>query len=322
MTASPPRRRLRCCSTFRSRRRWRLPCSSPRPRWDAPLARFFKTLGPAVGGSAGVQIALFADTIIASLLPTGAVASLYFADRLYQLPVGVIGIAAGTVLLPEMSRRIAGGDVAGAHRAQNRAFGLTLALATPFAVAFVILPDLIMAALFGRGAFDLAAADRAGAALAAYAVGLPAVVLIRSAVASFYARADTTTPVIATFVAIAVNVALKILLTERLGVAGLALGTAAGAWVNLILLLTLAYRRDWTVPDRTLGRTLAAVAIAALPLVAVALLAPEPLRAVVAGLPAWREEARLALIGLLGAAVYGAVLLLALKLLRVRLARS
>src|SRR5918912_873624 len=145
-----------------------------RPRLDGILKGFFKALGPAVVGSAGIQIAMFADTIIASFLPTGAVSSLYYADRLYQLPVGVIGIAAGTVLLPEMSRRLASGDTAGAHGAQNRAFGFTLALAGPFAVAFLLVPELIMAALFRRGAFDTAAADRAGAVLAAYAAGLPA----------------------------------------------------------------------------------------------------------------------------------------------------
>ena len=177
------------------------------PRLDPAMRTFFRTLGPAVIGSAGVQIAMFADTIIASLLPTGAVSSLYYADRLYQLPVGVIGIAAGTVLLPEMSRRIAAGDVAGAHAAQNRTVGFTLALTAPFLVAFLVMPDLIMAALFQRGAFDAAAAERAGAVLAAYAVGLPAVVLIRSAVASFYARSDTTTPLIASLTAVAVNVA-------------------------------------------------------------------------------------------------------------------
>ena len=104
---------------------------------DGDTKTFFKTLGPAVVGSAGPQIAAFADTIIASFLPTGAVSSLYYADRLYQLPVGVIGIAVGTVLLPEMSRRIAAGDVARAHGAQNRAIGFTLALTAPFAVAFL-----------------------------------------------------------------------------------------------------------------------------------------------------------------------------------------
>src|SRR3954452_14133102 len=94
-----------------------------------------------------------------------------------------------------MSLRLAAGDVAGAHGAQNRALGFTIALAAPFAIAFLILPDLIMAALFRRGAVDAAAAARAGAVLAAYAVGFPAVVLTRSAVASMYARAHTLTPV-------------------------------------------------------------------------------------------------------------------------------
>ncbi|HZW46479.1 MAG TPA: murein biosynthesis integral membrane protein MurJ, partial [Microvirga sp.] len=181
-----------------------------RPRMDRPMKTFFKALGPAVVGSAGVQLAIFADTIIASFLPTGAVSSLYYADRLYQLPLGVIGIAAGTVLLPEMSRRIAAGDEAGAYAAQNRTIGLTLALAAPFLVAFLVMPDLIMSALFQRGAFDAQAAQRSGAVLAAYGLGLPAAVLIRSAVASFYARSDTATPLIASLTAVGVNVVVKI----------------------------------------------------------------------------------------------------------------
>jgi putative peptidoglycan lipid II flippase len=292
-----------------------------RPRFDPAMRAFFRALGPAVVGSAGVQIAMFADTIIASFLPTGAVSSLYYADRLYQLPVGVIGIAAGTVLLPEMSRRIAAGDVAGAHSAQNRAIGFTLALAAPFAVAFMIVPDLIMAALFRRGAFDLAAAQRAGAVLAAYAVGLPATVLIRSAVASFYARADTTTPVVAALVAVAVNVVLKIALMGRFGVAGLALGTAAGAWINLLLLFGLAYRRDWTAPSPALWRMLAAVIAAGLVLALFTIFMQAPAMLAAGALPAYRDEAGLALLAAGGALIYGAVLALALKLLGVRLGR-
>ena len=171
------------------------------PRLDQPMRTFFKALGPAVIGSAGVQLAIFADTIIASFLPTGAVSSLYFADRIYQLPLGVIGIAAGTVLLPEMSRRIAAGDETGAYAAQNRTMGLTLALAAPFLVAFMAMPDLIMSALFQRGAFDAAAAQRAGAALAAYGGWLPAAGLSRSAVLIFYARSHTNTHLIAALTA-------------------------------------------------------------------------------------------------------------------------
>jgi putative peptidoglycan lipid II flippase len=162
-----------------------------RPRLTAPVKRFFTTLGPALIGSAGVQIAMFADTIIASFLPAGAVSALYYADRLYQLPVGVIAIAAGTVLLPEMSRRLALGDVAGAHRAQNRTIALILALSAPCLVAFLTMPQLIMTALFGRGAFQESAVQQAAAVLSAYAISLPAIVLIRSVLASFHARSNT-----------------------------------------------------------------------------------------------------------------------------------
>ena len=115
--------------------------------------RFFKALGPATLGSGGTQIALFADTIIASFLAAGALSALYYADRLNQLPIGVIGIAVGTVLLPEMASRIARGDEAGARHAQNRAIELTLLMSIPCLVAFLLVPDLIMRALFARGAF-------------------------------------------------------------------------------------------------------------------------------------------------------------------------
>ncbi len=292
-----------------------------RPRASQPMRDFFRALGPAVVGSAGVQLAIFADTIIASFLPTGAVSSLYYADRLFQLPIGVIGIAAGTVLLPEMSRRIAAGDEAAAHAAQNRAVGFTLALSAPFFVAFLTLPELIMAALFKRGAFDEAAAQAAGAVLAAYAVGLPAIVLIRSATASFYSRADTRTPLIASLTAIAVNIALKIALISRFGVVGLALATAVGTWINLVLLVALARRRRWTAPSAALGRAMAAVLLAGALLTAFAILARPPLAGFAAALPDWRDEALLILLGIGGALVYGAALAAALKLLGVRLAR-
>src|SRR5260221_9945414 len=180
-----------------------------RPRWDDDVKSFFKALGPATVGSAGLQIALFADTIIASFLSAGALSALYYADRLNQLPIGVIGIAAGTVVLPEMARRIALGDEAGARHAQNRAVELTLLLSIPCIVAFLLIPDLIMLALFIRGAFTAAAAASAGMTLAAYALGLLPFVLIRRAVAPFLPPGDTATPVKAALTAVAVNVAFK-----------------------------------------------------------------------------------------------------------------
>src|SRR6266704_3013938 len=138
----------------------------------------FAAVGPAVIGSAGVQLALFADTIIASFLPAGALSALYYADRLNQLPIGVIGIAIGTVLLPEMSRRLTAGDQAGAMASQRRAFDFTLLFSVPFVAAFLTVPDVITRAMFARGAFSKADAAASGATLAAYAIGLIPFVLI------------------------------------------------------------------------------------------------------------------------------------------------
>ena len=289
---------------------------------DAPMRRFFKVLGPAVIGSAGFQVATFADTIIASWLPTGAVSALYYADRLYQLPFGVIAIAAGTVLLPEMSRRIAAGDVAGAHAAQNRAAGFSLALSAPFTVAFLTIPGLIMAALFQRGAFSAEDAARAASVLAAFGLALPAVVLVRSAVASFYARQDTKTPLWASLTAIGVNVVLKLWLTGPYGVTGLALATAVSQWVNLLLLLVLAKRRNWTAPGRTLGLTVAGVALACLGLAAVAVYGQGLVQALVPALPHGRDLVVLAVLGLVGALVYGGLLAGLLHLFGLRLRRA
>ena len=289
---------------------------------DPAMRRFFRVLGPAVIGSAGPQIATFADTIIASFLPVGAVSALWYADRLYQLPFGVIGIAAGTVLLPEMSRRIAGGDVAGAHAAQNRAAGFSLALSAPFTVAFLILPALIMSALFQRGAFGAEDAARAASVLAAYGLALPAVVLLRSALASFYARQDTTTPLIASLTAIAINVALKVVLTGPYGVTGLALATAIGSWINLAILVALAWRRDWMAPGRTLGVTALGVVVACAALAATAHYGLPLAESLVPALPRLREIAVLAVLGLAGTVVYAVLLLGTLRLFGVRLRRA
>lgn len=293
-----------------------------RVRLDKGVRRFFRVLGPAVIGSAGVQIAMFADTIIASLLPTGAVSSLYYADRLYQLPVGVIGIAAGTVVLPTMSRRLAAGDVAGAEGAQNRAIGFTIALSAPFTVAFLLFPDLIMRALFMRGAFTAESALSSGAALAAYAVGLPAVVVIRSAVASFYARHDTRTPLIASFAGIGVNLLLKIALFRSHGTAGLAFATAIGAWTNVGLLAFLAARKGWIAPDRALKRMIGAVLAASAVMAAATLLTDPWLAAWAQRLPAFGTQSRLTALALLGLGCYGAALLALFKALSLSFRRS
>ena len=230
-------------------------------RLDEDIRAFFGALGPATLGSMGTQVAMFADTIIATFLPAGALSALYYADRLNQLPIGVIGIAIGTVLLPEMSRRITAGDQAGAMDQQRRAFDFTLLFAVPFVAAFLAVPDAITRALFARGAFTRGDAAAAGATLAAYAVGLIPFVLIRSAVATFYARKDTATPVKASLTGIAVNVALKLLLMGSFAQIGLALATAIGAWVNLLLVLAFAVRAGFLELNRPLGQSLLKFAI-------------------------------------------------------------
>ena len=291
-----------------------------RPRFGPNVKRFLTVLGPAVIGSAGVQIAMFADTIIASLLPTGSVSSIYYADRIYQLPIGVIGIAAGTVLLPEMSRRFASGDKDGAFHAQNRTLALTLVLTAPFAVAFLTIPDVIMRGVFLRGQFSADAAMASANVLAAYGFGLMAIVGIRSAVASFQAQGDTKTPMMISLGAVAVNVALKFTLYQSLGAVGLAFATAVGAWVNVILLTVLAIKRGSMYPDGLLGKIAGATVIASVILGLCAVLMEIPLLRLVAKIGHFPFELHLVMMGGIGLAIYAGVLLIMLKAFDVSLA--
>lgn len=215
------------------------------PRWTAEIKEFFVALGAVTFGAASVVLAPFVDTVIASLLPTGTRTALYYADRINQLPLGVLGIALGTVLLPEMSSKLALGDREGSDAAQNRSASLSLLLTLPFAAVFLAIPDTIMRGIFAHGAFDRSAASLSAIALAAYGVGLPAMALVRIFASTFYARHDTMTPARVTVTAIAVNIALKVLLVWGfgLGIAGIALGTSLGAWVNAGLLALLGVRR-------------------------------------------------------------------------------
>jgi putative peptidoglycan lipid II flippase len=277
---------------------------------DDDVRAFFRALGPATVGSMGTQVALFADTIIATFLPAGALSALYYADRLNQLPIGVIGIAIGTVLLPEMSRRITAGDDAGAAASQRRAFDFTLLFSVPFVAAFLIVPDVIMRAMFARGAFSKADAAASGATLAAYAIGLIPFVLIRSAVATFYARKDTATPVKAALTGVAVNVALKIALVGALAQVGLALATAVGAWINLLLVVGFAVRNGYLDLDRALMQSLAKFLVCGVVLAAALWFAARFASAYFAQLSALRDEAALALLVGVGATVYGGSLLL------------
>ncbi|MGB8365848.1 MAG: murein biosynthesis integral membrane protein MurJ [Rhizomicrobium sp.] len=240
------------------------------PRWTPEIKEFFVAFGAVTFGAASVVVAPFIDTVIASLLPTGSRTALYYADRINQLPLGVLGIALGTVLLPEMSSRLALDDREGSDRAQNRSAALSLLLTLPFAAVFLAIPDTIMRAIFAHGAFDRHAAELSAIALATYGVGLPAFALVRIFASTFYARHDTMTPARVTVTAIVANIALKIVFVWglHLGIAGIALGTSLGAWVNVGLLAFLGRRRDLLRLNADFWRSLAPAVLAGLATVA------------------------------------------------------
>jgi len=282
------------------------------PRLNQPTRRFLKALGPAIIGAGGVQLALFADTLIASFLPTGALSALYYADRINQLPIGVVGIAVGTVLLPEMARRLAAGDERGAASAQARGIQLALLLTIPCAVAAIVIPDLIMRALFARGAFTAADAAAAGATLAAYSIGLLPFVLMRSFTAPFYARGDTATPVKAALLAAAINIALKVVLMGPLAQVGLALATSAGAWINLSLLAYFARRQGFAVSGAAIGKPVTKLIVAGLVLAAALLIGAYGLERALADMTRFRDETALAILVVLATVVYALAVLLLL----------
>jgi putative peptidoglycan lipid II flippase len=268
---------------------------------------FFRMFWPAVIGSSGLQIAMFADTIIGSLLNTGGMSSIYYAERLYQLPIGLVGVAAGTVLLPVMSRCFAREDWEGAFTAQNRTLAMTLALTAPFVVAFMVIPDVIVRALFEHGAFHADDTDATAAVLRAYGSGLLAMVAINALRSGFQAMGDTRTPMLVSLGALAVNLLLKILLYKPLGAVGIALATSANAWINLGALLYLGLRRYLFQPDDTLKSVTLTVATASVVLANIALWLQAPFAAL-GGRGALGGLLALACFGLVGLIVYGGAL--------------
>ena len=287
-----------------------LPIVPTRPALSADVKVFFARFGPATIGAAGVQLAMFADTIFASFLGAGAYTSLYYADRINQLPMGVIAIALGTVLLPTLSKSIASGDDAQTARSFNRATEVGLLLTLPCAAAFMTIPDAIMQGLFARGAFNVEAANAAGAVLLAYSAGLPAFVMLRTVTPLFHARGDTRAPVVATGLAIAFNLALKFgfVVVFSFGVGGLALATALGTWVNLICLAGIGWSRGYfKLDERLLGNVLRMVG-AAVFAGGIALLVKEPFGQALSGMTVLRAETYLLGMGAAGLFSYGIAL--------------
>ena len=204
---------------------------------------------PVALGAGVYQINLLVDTIIASFLPEGSISYLFFADRVNQLPLGVVGVAVGTALLPLLSRQIKAGDEVAAQNSQNRAVEFSILLTVPAACALFVMADPVVKVLFQRGAFGDIQASATAAALTMFALGLPAYVLIKSLAPSFFGRGDTVTPVKIAAVAMIVNVVLSVILMQFYLHVGIAMATTASSWLNAGVMAFILYKRGHFVLD-------------------------------------------------------------------------
>lgn len=242
-----------------------------RPRLTPGVKKLLRLMLPGVVGAGVQQLSLFVSTIIASF-EAGAVSILYYADRLNQLPLAVIGVAVGVALLPLLSRQLKVGDMEAAAASQNRAIEFTLVLTLPAAAALVAIPEPIVSVLFERGQFTTEITRATSWVLAAFALGLPAYVLVKALLPGFYAREDIATPVRIACASLGANVALALALVYPFGAIGIALATAASSWINAVLLAWVLRRRGHFAPDTRLTRRAPRMVLAAI-LMAVALVA-------------------------------------------------
>jgi putative peptidoglycan lipid II flippase len=226
----------------------------PRPRLTPRIRSLLRKMAPGLVGAGVTQLNLAVDVIIASLLPAGTVSLLYYADRVQQLPLGVIGTAVGTAMLPMLSRQVRAGEAEVAVATQNRAIEYALFLTLPSAVALMISSYPIIWTLFGRGAFSAESAVLTAQALAAYASGLPAYVLVKVLTPGFFARGDTSTPVKIGIGAVAANLAMNVGFMMPLQHLGPALATSIAATINVAWLWVVLSRRGHLQPDRLLRR--------------------------------------------------------------------
>jgi putative peptidoglycan lipid II flippase len=293
-----------------------MPMRIPRPRLTPAMKLLLRRMAPGLVGAGAAQLNQAVDLIIASLLPAGTVSLLYYADRIQQLPLGVIGIAVGTALLPMLSRQVRGGDNAAALSSLNRAIEYALFLTLPAALALTVAAFPIMWVLFGRGAFTIETAHLASQSLAAYAIGLPAVVLLKVLAPAAFARGDTKLPMQIGMVTLAVNFALNIVFNAGalapasiagslplLQHIGPALATSLASTFNVVVLGVALHRRGHLVADTVLLHRLPRMGLAAIGMALALWYAQEPL---------FRLERWLGLISLvaLGIGVYGVAALL------------
>ncbi|WP_260924768.1 murein biosynthesis integral membrane protein MurJ [Novosphingobium sp. 9] len=235
------------------------------PVWNADVKKLLALIWPAAAGAGAMQINLVISNFLAAgFLAHGSVTYIYMADRLNQLPLGLIGIGLGTVLLPTISRQLGAGQEADAMTTQNRGMELALLLTLPACVALVLCGRPIAAALFGYGKFDPTDVTRTAQALAAFSIGLPSYILVKVLTPGFYARQDTKTPVRYAMISIGLNIALNLALIVPLQHMGPPLATALSSTVNVLMLYLTLVRRGHFQADARLRRRAPRLAVAAL----------------------------------------------------------
>jgi putative peptidoglycan lipid II flippase len=234
-----------------------------RPRMTEGVRRLIALGIPGVIAGGVTQLNIVIGTVIASL-QNGAVSYLYYADRLYELPLAIVGIAIGVVLLPELSQKLASGNATAAMHSHNRALEFALLLTLPAAAALCAVPGPIIEVLFQRGAFHASDTQAVSMSLAAFAAGLPASVLIRVFLPGFFAREDTRTPMIYAGISAAVNIAGSLSMFFVLGHVGIAIATTLAAWTNAIMLCITLVRRGHFELDASIRRRGTLITLASL----------------------------------------------------------
>ena len=237
-------------------------------RWPRLTPEIRQLIGLAVPGSisaSATQINIFISGILASQI-AGARSWLATADRLYQLPLSLIGVAVGVALLPRLSRTVHSGDHEGAQSAMDGALVFCLALTLPAAAALMAIPTYLIDGIWRRGEFTIFDAEQTGAALFYYGIGVPAFVLNRILQTAFFARQDTKTPMQFALISVAVNIILGItLFNTPLRFAGIAAATAIASWVNVIqMVVTLARREHYAITRETWSKIIRSLLASAL----------------------------------------------------------
>jgi putative peptidoglycan lipid II flippase len=238
-----------------------------RPKLTPDMKKLVALAVPGLIAGGMAQITIVISTIIASL-EDRVVSWLYYADRIFQLPLGLVGVAVGVVLLPDLSHKLRAGDAKAVIASENRALEFALLLTLPAAVALFIAASPIIRVLFERGAFTAIDASATAGMLSALALGLPAYVLIKVLHPSFFAREDTKTPMLCAGIAMASNAVLSYALFVLFGAVGIAIATALAGWINVALLVAeLRRRAEFALDDQfrraSLGIVLASVSMGA-----------------------------------------------------------